>query len=49
MRELAVGVANPADADAIRRYASWIEANPDADEVQDLVASPKQRSVARGN
>ena len=36
MRKLAGGMTNPADAEAILRYASWIEANPNAAELQDL-------------
>ena len=43
MREIAAGVANPADAEAIMLYANWIEANPDADEVKELV-EPHQES-----
>jgi hypothetical protein len=35
MRELAAGVANPADADAIKRYADWLERHPDAEELRD--------------
>lgn len=34
MRELAEGVADPADAEAIRRYAAWIGAQPDAAELK---------------
>jgi hypothetical protein len=47
MRELAPGTVNTADADAIRRYASWIEAHPDAEEVQDLVRPPHKRPETR--
>lgn len=36
MRQLAEGVASPADAEEIRRYAEWLEANPDAAETPDL-------------
>jgi hypothetical protein len=39
MRELAAGIANPADAQAIRRYADWLERNPDADELQETGSS----------
>ena len=34
MRQLAAGIANAADAEAIRQYAEWLEANPDAAETQ---------------
>jgi hypothetical protein len=34
MRKLATGMTNPADVEAIRRYADWIEAGPDTDVMQ---------------
>lgn len=41
MRAVAAGLSDPADARAIRLYADWIEAHPDAVEVQDLVKPAK--------
>lgn len=38
MRQLATGLGNPADVEAIMRYASWLEANPESVLKQDLEA-----------
>lgn len=40
MRQLAAGMAKVADAEAIRRYADWVEANPEAAETQELGEQP---------
>jgi hypothetical protein len=37
MRAVATGLSDPADARAIRLYADWLEAHPDAEEVKELV------------
>ena len=38
MRQLAAGVANPADAEAIHQYADWIETHPGDEEFKDFLA-----------
>ena len=40
MRKLAAGVGDPADVEAIMRYANWLEANPEVVLKQDLKAEP---------
>lgn len=39
MRELAAGVTNPADAEAIRRYADWLERTGDTVEASEPVVA----------
>ena len=48
MRQLAAGVADPADAKAIKLYADWIEAHPEDDEVRELVARSQQEEPTPG-
>jgi hypothetical protein len=36
MRQLAEGVADPADVEAIKRYADWLEENPGAAELEEV-------------
>jgi hypothetical protein len=36
MRQLATGLANPADAAVITSYADWLKAHPDAAELDDF-------------
>ena len=43
LRSLAEGVANPQDANDIRRYADWLERELDADEVLDEQQEPLPR------
>ncbi len=39
LRQLAGGVAEPADAEAIEQYADWLEAHPDDEEFKDLLSN----------
>jgi hypothetical protein len=45
MRQVAVGVLDPAQAEAIRRYTSWLEADFVSVQVPEVSAAPRQRSV----
>lgn len=38
MRQIAGGVASPADAEAIYQYADWIEQHPDDEEFKEFLA-----------
>jgi hypothetical protein len=48
VRELAAGVTDPSDARAILRYAAWLEARPDSDQVQDLGEQWQEDEQRRG-
>jgi hypothetical protein len=48
MRQLAAGVANPADAEAIQQYADWLEAHPEDEEFRDFLALTTQELAETG-
>lgn len=45
IRQLATGVGDPADAEAIMRYADWLEADPDGSARQDLEQEPSPQDA----
>jgi hypothetical protein len=47
MRALAAGLTDRKDAEAIRIYAAWLEANPEDEEVKALIGT-KNRGITDG-